>query len=166
MARITLQGNEINTSGNLPNIGDTAPDFSLVNADLEDMQLASYSGKKKLLSIVPSLDTPVCAESTKKFSTHAKKFPNLAILVISADLPFAMSRFCKEQSIDNVETLSTMRGQQFAADYGVLIKDGPLAGLTARAVLVLDENNQVIHAELVSEIADEPDYDQAFGVLS
>jgi thiol peroxidase len=165
MAKITLQGNEIHTNGNLPEIGAEAPDFVLVNKDLENVSLSSYSGKKKLLSIVPSLDTPVCATSTKKFNEYAKEHDDTVILVVAADLPFAMSRFCAAEAIDNIVPLSIMRSKEFSSDYGVLIKDGPLAGITARALLVLDQDNTVVYAELVSEIAEEPDYDAAIQAL-
>lgn len=165
MATITLQGKEINTNGEIPKAGDDAPEFSLVNAKLGDVSLASYKGKKKLLNIVPSLDTEVCAISTKKFNDAAKEKPDAVFLMISADLPFAMSRFCKAEGTDNVITLSMMRSRKFAKDYGVLIEDGPLAGITARAVVVIDENNKVVHSELVSEIAQEPDYATALAVL-
>jgi len=165
MATITLQGNEINTNGELPKVGDNAPDFSLVNAELGDVSLATYKGKKKLLSIVPSLDTPVCATSTKKFNEIAKEKSGAVFLMIAADLPFAMSRFCKAEGTDNVIALSMMRSRKFAKDYGVLIEDGPLAGITARALVVIDENDKVIHSELVPEIAQEPDYDAALATL-
>ena len=165
MATITLQGNQINTNGELPKIGDNAPDFVLVNSDMEDVSLSTYQGKKKLLSIVPSLDTPVCAISTKKFDQLAREKTNALFITISADLPFAMSRFCKIENLDNVITLSMMRSRNFAKDYGVLITDGPLPGITARAIIVLDEEDTVIHSELISEIADEPDYDTAIKIL-
>lgn len=165
MAKITLQGNEIHTNGNLPEIGTTAPDFVLVNKDLENISLSSFPGKKKLLSIVPSLDTPVCATSTKKFNDFARQHEDAVILVIAADLPFAMSRFCGAEDIENVIPLSIMRSDAFSRDYGVLIEDGPLAGITARALLVLDQDNSVVHSELVSEIAHEPDYDAAMQAL-
>ena len=165
MATITLQGNQTNTNGELPKIGDNAPDFVLVNSDMEDVSLITYQGKKKLLSIVPSLDTPVCAVSTKKFDQLAKEKTNILFITISADLPFAMSRFCKTENLDNVITLSMMRSRNFAKDYGVLITDGPLAGITARAIVVLNEENIVIHSELVPEIANEPDYDAALKLL-
>lgn len=165
MAKITLRGTEINTNGELPTAGDDAPDFSLVDADLSDVSLASYEGKKKLLSIVPSLDTPVCATSTKKFNDAAKEKSDAVFLMIAADLPFAMSRFCSAEGTDNVITLSMMRSRNFAKDYGVLIEDGPLAGITARAVIVIDENNKITHSELVPEIAQEPDYDAALAAL-
>ena len=165
MASITLKGNKIHTNGELPKVGDQAPDFSLVNGDLADVSLATYAGKKKLLSIVPSLDTPVCATSTKKFNDHAKEMDDIVFLMISADLPFAMKRFCAAEGADNVISLSMMRSRNFAKDYGVLIEDGPLAGITARAVVVVDENDKVVHAELVPEIAEEPDYDTALAKL-
>jgi thiol peroxidase len=165
MATITFKATPINTNGNLPAVGASAPDFKLVAANLKDVSLADYAGKKKLLNIVPSLDTPVCALSTKKFNEHAKTHPDTVILVISADLPFAQGRFCGNEGLSNVVALSLMRSRQFAEDYGVLVTDGPLAGLTARAVVVLDENDVVRHAELVPEIAQEPDYEAALAAL-
>ncbi len=165
MATITLQGNEIHTNGDLPAIGSKAPDFQLVDKDLNNVNLAEFIGKKKLINIVPSLDTPVCATSTKKFSNFATDRNDVVILTVAADLPFAMSRFCTSENIENVVTLSMMRNQNFANDYGVLIQDGPLAGITARAVVVLDADNGVIYTQLVGEIADEPDYDAALKAL-
>ena len=165
MAVLTLQGNEINTNGELPKVGSNAPDFMLVNSEMEDVSLTNYQGKKKLLSIVPSLDTPVCATSTKKFDKLAKEKLDTVFITISADLPFAVSRFCKTESVSNVITLSMMRSRNFAKDYGVLITDGPLAGITARAIIVLNETNEVIYSELVSEIANEPDYEAALALL-
>ena len=146
-------------------VGDQAPDFKLVSSDLKDVTLADYAGKKKLVSIVPSLDTPVCATSTKKFNDYAKDNPDAVILVVSADLPFAQGRFCSSEGLDNVATLSMMRSRNFAKDYGMLIEDGVLAGITARGVVVLDENNKVVYTELVPEIGDEPDYDEALAAL-
>lgn len=166
MAKITLKGNAINTNGNLPAQGAQAPDFTLVAGDLSEQSLSGFAGKKKVISIVPSLDTPVCATSTQKFNEQVTGMQGVQLIVVSADLPFAQGRFCEANSTKEVATLSTMRNQDFASDYGVLIVDGPLAGLTARAVLVLDENNQVLHSELVSEIADEPDYDAALNALN
>ena len=165
MAKITLQGNEIHTNGNLPEIGSAAPDFVLVNKDLENVSLSSFPAKKKILSIVPSLDTPVCAISTKKFDDYAKDHDDVVILVIAADLPFAMSRFCEAENLDHITPLSVMRSQDFSSDYGVLIEDGPLAGITARAVVVLDQDNSVVYTELVDEIAHEPDYEAALQAL-
>ena len=158
MAKITLQGNEIHTNGSLPEIGSIAPDFILVNKDLKNVSLSAFPGKKKILSIVPSLDTPVCAISTKKFNDFAKEHEDTVFLIIAADLPFAMSRFCDAEGLEDVTILSVMRSQDFSRDYGVLIEDGLLMGITARAVVVLDQNNSVIHTELVDEIAQEPDY--------
>lgn len=165
MANITLQGNACNTSGELPAVGSTAPDFTLVDAKLNDVHLADYAGKKKLLNIVPSLDTPTCALSTKKFNESAADHKDSVVLVVSADLPFASGRFCGMEGLDNVVPLSLMRGKAFAKDYGVLITDGPLAGITARAVVVLDADNKVLYTQLVPEIADEPDYDAALAAL-
>ena len=165
MATITLKGNKINTSGNLPKVGSTAPDFVLVDGDLNNVTLENYKGKKKLLSIVPSLDTPTCALSTKKFNDKAKSRNDTVFLTISADLPFAMKRFCAAEGVGNVIPLAMMRSRNFAKDYGVLIQDGPLAGITARAVVVLDANNKVLHAELAPEIAQEPDYEKALAAL-
>lgn len=165
MATITLKGNEIHTCGELPAVGADAPDFHLVDADLNDRRLNDYKGKKKLLNIVPSLDTPVCATSTQKFNEAAKGRDDVVMLIVSADLPFAMGRFCTGENLDNVIPLSMMRTRSFAKDYGVLITDGPLAGITARAVVVIDENDKVTYTEMVPEIAQEPDYDQALGAL-
>jgi len=165
MATITLKGNAVHTNGQLPSVGSVAPDFHLVDKDLNDVKLATYKGKKKLLNIVPSLDTSVCATSTKKFNDYAKGRDDLVILVVSADLPFAQGRFCTAEGITNVVTLSMMRSRNFAKDYGVLIQDGPLAGITARAVVVMDEHNRVMYTELVPEIAQEPNYERALAAL-
>jgi thiol peroxidase len=166
MGTVTLKGNKCHISGELPAVGTAAPDFSLVDAGLADRSLSDYAGKKKLISIVPSLDTPVCALSTKKFNEYASQHSDAVILIVAADLPFAMARFCGAEGADNVVPLSMMRSKQFADDYGVMLTDGPLAGVTARAIVVLDENNQVIHNELVGEIGDEPDYEAALAALS
>ncbi len=163
MAKITLHGNPISTNGDLPAVGSIAADFKLTDKDLNDVSLADFKGRKKLLNIVPSLDTPVCATSTKRFNNEAAD--GKVMLIISADLPFAMSRFCGAENTDKVVTLSMMRSKNFAKDYGVLIQDGPLAGITARAVVVLDENNKVLYTEMVPEIAQEPDYDKALAAL-
>lgn len=162
---VTHAGNPIKVDGIFPKAGDKAPAFSLVNRDLADITLANYAGKKKVLNIVPSLDTPVCAVSTRKFNEKASNMDNTIVLIIAADLPFAMSRFCDSEGLDKVVTLSTMRGAKFMKDYGVAIADGPFAGITARAVIVLDESDTIIHAELVPEIADEPNYDAALAAL-
>ncbi len=166
MATITLQGNEIHTNGELPAVGEDGPDFRLVDKDLGDVSLADFDGKTKLLNIVPSLETSVCADSAKKFNEVAAGLKDVIILVISADLPFAMSRFCAAEEIDNVVMLSMMRSRSFAKDYGVLIEDGPLAGINARAIVVLDEDNKVVYTEMVPEIAQEPDYDAALAALA
>ena len=165
MATTALNGDPVNTNGELPAVGSQAPDFHLTNVDLEDMSLADFAGKKKLLNIVPSLDTPVCATSTQKFNGHAKGRDDVAVLIISADLPFAQGRFCTGEKLDNVIPLSMMRSRNFAKDYGVLIQDSPLAGITARAVIVIDENDKVVYTQLVPEITEEPDYDGALGAL-
>ncbi len=161
MATVTLKGNPIHTNGELPAKGAKAPEFTLTGVDLKDVGLGEWKGKKKILNIVPSLDTAVCATSTRKFNETGGKLPNTVVLVISADLPFAMKRFCTTEGLQNVVSLSMIRGKNFAKDYGVLLTDGPLAGLSARACLVLDENDKVIHAELVPEIGQEPNYDAA-----
>jgi len=166
MTKITLKGNEIHTNGDIPKIGDEAPDFVLVNEDLNNVTLEDYKNKNKILSIVPSLDTPVCQTSTKVFNEKASSVKDTIILTISADLPFSMTRFCSSEKLNNIKSLSMMRSRNFAKDYGVLIVDGPLAGITARAVVVIDKNNIVIHSELVKEIADEPDYDGALNCLT
>ena len=165
MANVTLGGNPITVAGNFPKKGDTAPEFKLTAKDLKDLGLTDFAGKRKVLNIVPSLDTPVCAKSTRIFNERAGAAANAAVLVISADLPFAMNRFCGAEGINNVVTLSTVRNRDFHARYGVDITDGPLKGLTARAVIVLDENNRVLHSQLVPEIKNEPDYDAALAAL-
>jgi len=165
MATITLHGDPCNTNGDLPAVGAKAPDFHLVNKDLADVSLASYAGRKKLISIVPSLDTGVCATSTKVFNERLGGRGDVAVLVVSADLPFAQGRWCGAEGVDNVEALSMMRSRNFAKDYGMLIQDGPLAGITGRAVVVLNENDEVVYTQLVTEIGEEPDYDAAIAAL-
>jgi thioredoxin-dependent peroxiredoxin len=165
MATVTLQGNPFNTNGNLPAVGSQAPDFKLVNKDLADVSLADFAGKKKLISIVPSLDTGVCAASTKIFNQRIAGRGDVVALVVSADLPFAQGRFCGAEGIDNVATLSMMRSRNFAKDYGILMIDGPLAGITGRGVVVLDAGNKVVYTQLVPEITTEPDYDAAIKAL-
>jgi thiol peroxidase len=161
MATIKLGGNPIHTVGELPKKGDKAPDFKLTRSDLKDVSLEDYAGKKKILNILPSLDTGVCAASTRRFNLEAAKLGNTVILTISNDLPFAQKRFCEAEGIKEVVALSELRTRDFGEAYGVRIADGPMAGLMSRAVLVLDENNVVVHAEQVPEIAQEPDYDAA-----
>ena len=165
MAKVTLKGNPVSTSGELPKVGSKAPEFQLTDTDLGDVTLAAFKGKKKLLNIVPSLDTPVCATSTKKFNDQAGKLNNTVILIVSSDLPFAQKRFCSAENTNSVKTLSMMRSRNFAKDYGVLIQDGPLKGITARAIVVLDENDNVKYTELVPEITQEPNYEKALAAL-
>ena len=162
---VTLAGNPIDVQGKFPKVGDKAPDFKLVDKDLKDVSLKDYAGKRKVLNIVPSLDTPVCAKSTKIFNEKAGALPNTVVLVISADLPFAAGRFCGAEGVNNVVTLSTLRGGDFKSKYGVDITSGPLKGVTARAVIVLDASNKVLHSELVPEIKQEPNYDAALAAL-
>ena len=166
MSTVTLGGNPIPVNGAFPKAGDAAKAFTLVAKDLSDATLASFAGKKKVLNIFPSIDTGVCAASVRRFNEAAAKLNNTVVLCISADLPFAQARFCGAEGLDNVVTLSTMRGREFLADYGVEITGGPLAGVSARAVVVLDANDKVIHAELVPEIKQEPDYDAALKALA
>lgn len=163
---VTLKGNLVSISGNLPQKGQTAPDFQLADAKRNLLSFENFAGKRKVLNIFPSIDTPTCATSVRTFNQQASNLNNAIVLCISADLPFAQSRFCGAEGIENVMTLSTFRNTaKFATDYGVFITDSSLAGLTARAVIVLDENNKVLHSELVSEIANEPNYDAALAVL-
>lgn len=166
MSTITLGGNPIHTAGDFPAVGSTAPDFALVGGDLQPAGLKNFAGKRKVLNIVPSLDTPVCATSTRKFNEAAASLKDTVVLVISGDLPFAAKRFCELEGLKNVAHLSTLRGREFMKAYGVEITDGPLAGLTARAVVVLDQNDKVIHAELVPEIKQEPNYEAALKALA
>ena len=166
MSNVTLRGQPITIGGTFPSKGDQAPAFSLVAQNLSAVSLASLAGKRKILNIFPSVDTPTCATSVRKFNTTASGLPNTAVLCISADLPFAQARFCAAEGLENVTNLSTLRGSEFIRNYGVAIEDGPMAGLTARAVVVLDENDKVLHSELVSEIGNEPDYDKALAALS
>lgn len=165
MATITLRGKKTRTCGELPDVGAKAPDFVLVNAKLADVSLADFAGKKKLLNVVPSLDTPTCANSARKFNEKAALLDSVVVLVVSADLPFAQSRFCQTEGLTNVIALSTMRSGDFAEDYGVRIEDGPLAGLTCRAVVVIDEANKIEYTQLVDELTNEPDYDEALAVI-
>jgi thiol peroxidase len=161
MATVKLDGNVCHTSGEMPAVGAKAPDFRLVGADLRDVSLETYRGKAKLLNIVPSLETGICAKSTRIFNERASEIPTGVILVVSADLPFAMKRFCTAEAVRNVIPLSMMRGRKFAKDYGVLIADGAFEGLCARAVVVIDASDKIVYTELVPEIGDEPNYDAA-----
>ena len=161
MAKITLKGNEVNTNSDIVSQGSDAPDFILVNSDLQDVNLSSFDGKNKILSIVPSLDTPVCQKSTLVFNEKAAELKDTVMLIVSSDLPFAMKRFCTNESLDNVMPVSMMRSRNFAKDYGVLLVDGPLSGITTRAIVTISKDNKVLHSELVTEIADEPNYQAA-----
>jgi len=165
MSTVTLKGTPVTVSGTLPRKGAIAPDFVLANSELKDVRLSDFAGKRKVLNIVPSLDTPTCARSTRVFNERASGVNNTVVLVISSDLPFAMSRFCSAEGLNNVVTLSTFRNHPFHVRYGVDIEDSALKGLTARAVVVLSEDNEVLHSELVSEITNEPDYNAALAAL-
>jgi thiol peroxidase len=165
MATITSRGETIETSGELPVVGDAAPDFLLRKADLSPVSLAEYSGSRLVLNIFPSIDTPTCAKSVRQFNKRASSMPNTHVLCVSADLPFALSRFCGAEGIDKVETASVYRTSGFGQDYGVFMPEGRLGGLLARALVVVDETGKVIHTELVPEIAQEPDYDAAIAAL-
>ena len=164
MTTVTFSGNPVQLKGALPTVGAAAPAFTLTAADLSDKTLADFAGKRKVLNIFPSIDTGVCQQSVRTFNQRAAALNNTVVLCISADLPFAQSRFCGVEGLDNVVTLSSFRSS-FAQDYGVALADGALRGLTARAVVVLDENNKVLHVGLVPEIKEEPDYDAAIAVL-
>jgi thioredoxin-dependent peroxiredoxin len=165
MSQVTLGGNPIDVGGTFPGKGQQASEFTLVGTDLGDIKLANFAGKRKVLNIVPSLDTPTCATSTRKFNEAAGKLDNTVVVVVSGDLPFAMKRFCTTEGLENVVSASTFRGHEFAQSYGVDITSGPLRGLTARAVVVLDENNAVLYSQLVPEIKEEPNYDAALAAL-
>ncbi len=163
---VTLQGNPVPVAGTFPLVGQSARPFSLVNKDLADVALASYAGQRKILNIFPSVDTSVCAASVRRFNVEAAGLDNTVVLCVSADLPFAQARFCGAEGLDKVVTLSTLRGAAFLQDYGVALAAGPLAGLAARALLVLDEQDKVLFAQLVPEITEEPDYAGALAALA
>ena len=165
MATIALEGNEIHTVGELPAAGTTAPAFTLTNGELAEVSLADFAGKKVILNIFPSIDTGVCAESTRRFNAAVNDHKNTVVLCISADLPFAAARFCGAENLNEVITLSTFRNPAFGGDYGVQISDGPIAGLMSRAVVILDESGKVVYTEQVPEITQEPDYDAALSHL-
>lgn len=165
MAQITFKGDPMQTTGELPEVGQQAPDFVLTKTDLSDISLKDVAGKKVVLNIFPSIDTPVCAASVRKFNEEINKYENATVLCISVDLPFAHARFCGAEGLENVISASELRNWDFGEQYGVRIKDGPLAGLLARAVVVLDETGKVIYKQLVSEVAEEPDYEKALNVL-
>ncbi|WP_339136506.1 MAG: thiol peroxidase [Candidatus Electrothrix sp. GW3-4] len=166
MAQVTFQGTPVNTTGELPAVGQAAPDFSLTKTDLNDVSLGDYKGKKLVLNIFPSVDTPVCAASVRRFNDEAGKLENTEILCISRDLPFALDRFCGAEGLESVTSASELRSDAFGKDYGVRITDSALAGLFARAIVVIDEAGKVIYTQLVPEIAEEPDYQSALTALS
>jgi thiol peroxidase len=165
MANITFKGNPVQTVGNLPAVGTVAPDFTLVSGELADVSLSDFRGKNVVLNIFPSLDTGVCAASVRRFNKEATGLNNTVVLGISADLPFASGRFCSAEGIENVITLSTFRDNAFGNDYGLLMSDGPLNGLLARAVVVVNPEGEVVYTELVPEIAQEPDYHSAINSI-
>ena len=162
---VHFQGNPVPVSGTLPQPGEQASSFTLVAKDLSDVALSNFAGKRKVLNIFPSIDTGVCAASVRKFNQLASSLDNTVVLCISSDLPFAQSRFCGAEGLGNVVTLSTLRGESFKQAYGVDITEGPLGGLTARAVVVLDEDDRVIYSQLVDEITTEPNYEQVLSML-
>ena len=165
MSQVTFKGSPVTVAGSLPSIGDKAPGFTLTASDLSDKGLEAFAGQKKVLNIFPSLDTGTCAQSVREFNRRASELDNTAVLCISMDLPFAQARFCGAEGLDEVVTLSAFRHPEFLDDYGVRLADGPLAGLAARTIVVLDADDTVRHVEQVGEIADEPDYEAALKAL-
>jgi thiol peroxidase len=165
MAKVTLGGNPVSIVGELPVVGSKAPDFSLTNTGLADVSLKDYAGKKVILNIFPSLDTDVCANSVRKFNAEANNLENTAVLCVSVDLPFAQKRFCGAEGLDNVIPLSALRNRDFGKDYGVTITDGPLAGVFARSIVVVDEDGKVSYTQLVPEIKEEPNYEEALAAV-
>jgi thiol peroxidase len=166
MAQVQLKGKLTHTAGDLPEVGSRAPEFTLVDGHLKDISLKDFGKKKKILSIVPSLDTGTCSTMTKKLHERLEFRPDVVFIAISADLPFAQKRFCDGEHLTHASPLSMMRSKKFGEDYGVLVVDGPLAGLCARAVILLDEENKVVYTELVPEITTEPNYDALFKYLA
>ncbi len=165
METVYFNGTPCHTYGNIPAVGAVAPGFNLAGKDLGEVRLSDYDGKRVVLNVFPSLDTPVCAASVRRFNQEAAGIDNTAVICVSMDLPFAMGRFCTAQGIENVVVASAFRSPMFVQEYGLQIVDGPLAGLLARAVIVLDENHRVIFSDLVEEITHEPDYEGAVSVL-
>lgn len=165
METVYFKGTPVHTCGDIPAVGTVAPDFTLVGNSLENVKLSDYKGKRVVLNIFPSLDTPVCAMSVRKFNKEAAALDNTQVVCISMDLPFAQGRFCSAEGIDRLVVASAFRDADFAKNYGLEMVDGPLAGLLARAVIIVDENGKVIYSDLVSEITDEPDYQGAVSVL-
>lgn len=165
MATITFKGNPVNTSGSLPKVGAKAPDFKLTRSDLADVSVKDFAGKKVVLNIFPSIDTPVCQTSVRKFNSEASNLQNTVVVCVSKDLPFAHSRFCGAEGLKNVISTTELRNTSFSDNYGVRIVDGPLAGLLSRAVVVIDEKGNVSYTEQVPEIAQEPNYEKALNAL-
>ena len=165
MAQVTFKGKTVNTMGELPKIGSQAPDFLLTKTDLSDITLKDVAGKRVVLNIFPSVDTSVCAMSVRRFNAEISKVDNAVVLCISRDLPFAHARFCGAEGLDNVVSASELRNLDFGKNYGMRIVDGPLAGLLARAVVILDVKGKVLYTQLVPEITEEPDYDAAMNIL-
>jgi thiol peroxidase len=165
MASITFKGDPVSTVGDLPAVGTDAPAFSAVKTDLSECTMADLAGKKVVLNIFPSIDTGVCAASTRRFNKEAAALQNTVVVCVSADLPFALGRFCGAEGLDDVVPVSTFRNPEFGTSYGVTIADGPLAGLLSRAVVVIDESGKVTYTEQVSEIAQEPNYEAALAAL-
>lgn len=165
MAQITLRGNAIHTVGDLPEVGEKAPDFRLTKIDLSDVSLNDFRGKKVILNIFPSIDTPTCSASVRKFNQELSNLDNTVVLCVSKDLPFAQKRFCAAEGLENVIPVSELRDQNFATDYGVRITEGPMAGLMSRAVVALNEHGEVVYTEQVPEIAQEPDYNKVIEAL-
>ena len=165
MANVTLKGNEIHTNGELPKVGTEAPDFKGVKSDLSELSLSDLKGKKVVINVFPSLDTSVCAASVRRFNKEAASHPDTVVLAVSKDLPFAHGRFCTTEGIDKVITLSVFRCSCFEDKYGMLLVDGPLKGLLARGVIVVDGAGKVVYGELVPEITTEPNYDAALAAL-
>ena len=165
MATISSRGEMVETSGELPAVGTAAPDFALRRADLSPISLADYAGSRLVLNIFPSIDTPTCAKSVRQFNERVAALTNTHVLCVSADLPFALGRFCGAEGLERVETASVYRAPEFGQDYGVYMADGRLGGLLARAIVVVDEGGKVVHTELVPEIAQEPDYEAVAGAL-
>lgn len=161
MAEVKMKGNPVHTTGNVPAVNTKAPDFRLVDKNLKDHTLKEYAGKRKVLATVPSMDTGTCSIMTKHFNEAAKKHPNVVFLIVSADLPFAQKRFCEQENVHNVITLSMMRDKEFGKAYGLLLSDGPIAGILTRSVFVLDEKDHILYEELVPEITTEPNYQKA-----
>jgi thiol peroxidase len=165
MATVTLKGNPFQTAGELPSVGSSAPDFKLTKSDLSDVSLKDFAGKKIILNIYPSIDTGTCATSVRTFNKEASELPNVVVVGVSRDLPFALGRFCGAEGIDKVVTASALRDDSFARGYGVTFAEGPLAGLFSRAIVVIDEQGKVVHTEQVAETVNEPDYAKALAAV-